>query len=949
MPEDALRCTYQVLNVQDQHMFTISESSQKASFKGSCLDPSEPESEVLPSLPEHCNDFIPVLPSATELYVEPETSPVYCLKNKISTTESDNLDGVEVPATLLDLYIFESDTQDFIPPHIANPHKITGPEHQPISQSGEGKADHERDAHVPMCYSEGIETHCQSGFREERASENVSEANQREELRATAADAWEVDWMSENNVRSGKAEVTAMTLQRQHSNSPAELWLDACQYLTGEHAEDKEVWDHQALGNSLQESDYNPSDSRRIGWSPVKRWSSVDSWASALSDWTGIIEEPPEDITAAFTEIGAEIDALTQALQEVTSHLEPETLQEDPRATAVEEKQQTMHVPLKTPDISESSIPSELSCLFLFETSRPELCDRGRSWRVESHKCGGELELQDLQSSQAESCPNSALQNISASSSSVKADSSDPIEVTPNAGTVSSGCSDLPQFDRYLKSCAQDLFSSEEDHAIALKITEDVDLTTQRELRLEEEDKGQTDLCVFSAHVHKTLNEPGVDTQTDPQINVSFKTFPDSVGASQVEPDSQELIMCLAPLSGDSALVCRTSSSLEGDQTCTKTCLSDRISCGHVQDCTSFPTLGGITNKQFLEGHEELIHKKQNIINTAEKLSPDELLELQADETVWPFLSVTEEINDLSRDLARFSVFPGDHLFISEKDAVACITLDVNDPFIPWISEPIFTAARSEQDQPKMAHKANKNISDSKTRSKKEKSVGHHHCTQAPKKQDSTSQHVSNQQTRKQQECHSATGENHVIENNEAGLEAKEAKLVMETSVGTEKGTGRPHGKKKKKHGHKTTVKHEVKASVDLEYGTKPKTPNGKVDMLEAKPELKAGKAQLDANQSLVAETKTQQPEDNVPQRALHVSDHKELTTEVIKKRRVSGDKFGKILSVLESKLPKADASLKAKVEETQTEITAAQKKAYSEVVKQKIPTKEGEGAHQAL
>ncbi|MEQ2169113.1 hypothetical protein GOODEAATRI_021519 [Goodea atripinnis] len=817
---------------------------------------------------------------------------------------------------------------DFIPPHIANPHKITGPEHQPISQSGEGKADHECDAHVPMCYSEGIETHCQSGFREERASENVSEASQREELRATAADAWEVDWMSENNVRSGKAEVTALTLQRQHSNSPAELWLDACQYLTGEHAEDKEVWDHQALGNSLQESDYNPSDSRRIGWSPVKRWSSVDSWASALSDWTGIIEEPPEDITAAFTEIGAEIDALTQALQEVTSHLEPETLQEDPRATAVEEKQQTMRVPLKTPDISESSIPSEQSCLFLFETSRPELYDRGRSWRVESHKCGGELELQDLQSSQAESCPNSALQNISAGSSSVKADSSESIEVTPNAGTVSSGCSDLPQFDRYLKSCAQDLFSSEEDHAIALKITEDVDLNTQRELQLEE----VRWLLFLSCAIVKLR-----------------KMYAQFVGASQVEPDSQELIMCLAPFSGDSALVCRTSSSLEGDQTCTKTCLSDRISCGHVQDCTPFPNLGGITNKQFLEGHEELIHKKQNIINTAEKLSPDELPELQADETVWPFLSVTEDINDLSRDLARFSIFPGDHLFISEKDAVACITLDVNDPFIPWISEPIFTAAKSEQDQPKMAHKANNNISDSKTRSKKEKSAGHHHCTQAPKKQDSTSQHVSNQQTRKQQECHSATGENHVIENNEAGLEAKEAKLVMETSVGTEKGTGRPHGKKKKKHGHKTTVKHEVKASVDLEHGTKPKTPNGKVDMLEAKPELKAGKAQLDANQSVVAETKTQQPGDNVPQRALHVSDHKELTTDVIKKRRVSGDKFGKILSVLESKLPKADASLKAKGEETQTEIAAAQKKAYNPKVVEPIQAVSVSGDHQSL
>ncbi|XP_054896622.1 alpha-protein kinase 2-like [Poeciliopsis prolifica] len=233
-----------------------------------------------------------------------------------------------------------------------------------------------------------------------------------------------------------------------------------------------------------------------------------------------------------------------------------------------------------------------------------------------------------------------------------------------------------------------------------------------------------------------------------------------------------------------------------------------------------------------------------------------------------------------------------------------------------------------------MPHKTSKNPPDSKTRSKKDKSSGHHHGAQAAKKQESTSQ----QQTWKQQESHLATGENHVIENIEGGLEAKEAKLVKETSVGTEKGTGKPHGKKKKKHGHKASANHETEASVDVEHGAKPKSAKEKVDMLEG---IKAEKVQWDENQSVV-EAKTQQPEDIVSLEAPHLSDLQEITNDdVIKKRRVSGDKFGKILSALESKLSKTDTPLKAKGEETQPKTTAVQKKAHGEVVKQKIPPKE--------
>ena len=133
------------------------------------------------------------------------------------------------------------------------------------------------------------------------------------------------------------------------SDNPIDLWMDACQYLSGEDKEackpDSEGTTADRWGSSaLSEGEFgadiaaltymtdmysHPSAAeqgdaiRRVSsgdlsgvWGPplAERWSSVDSWETALSDWAAIIASPPEEITAAFTEIGAEIDALTQAL-----------------------------------------------------------------------------------------------------------------------------------------------------------------------------------------------------------------------------------------------------------------------------------------------------------------------------------------------------------------------------------------------------------------------------------------------------------------------------------------------------------------------------------------------------------------------------------------------------------------------------------------------------------
>ncbi|CAL8317668.1 unnamed protein product [Lota lota] len=146
-----------------------------------------------------------------------------------------------------------------------------------------------------------------------------------------------------------KGSTSHVNSQAVQSDNPIDLWMDACQYLSGEDkgagkpygegitvdrclsegefCADITAWswpcpsaDREMPGNpSVEQGDaISRASSGDVGgvWGPphFERWSSVDSWETALSDWAAIVASPPGEITAAFTEIGAEIDALTQAL-----------------------------------------------------------------------------------------------------------------------------------------------------------------------------------------------------------------------------------------------------------------------------------------------------------------------------------------------------------------------------------------------------------------------------------------------------------------------------------------------------------------------------------------------------------------------------------------------------------------------------------------------------------
>lgn len=310
---------------------------------GCCLS----SGTICPLLSQMSLDLIP---PSSDIYSEnTDEPPSTCTYLRSSSQESDSLGSDTAAAPITELYIFESETQDFILSSSVEPPRTGG--RQDVSDSS----------------VEAGTRHPGSGDRESH------------ECQQTSATVQEVS--SVNDEAQGSAGVSGGA---RRGDSPVELWLDACQYLTAEDADDRDVLDEtgasvtqEGLSSDVSfpseetwVSRYDPDRGDGIGcfredtrgWGPpVERWSSVDSWESALSHWSEIVTAPPEDITAAFTEIGAEIDALTQALAEVSALIE--TGREG--ATEETQPQTPMGVqdkPLDTQNIPESSILSGHTC-----------------------------------------------------------------------------------------------------------------------------------------------------------------------------------------------------------------------------------------------------------------------------------------------------------------------------------------------------------------------------------------------------------------------------------------------------------------------------------------------------------------------------------------------------------------------------------------------------------
>lgn len=400
---------------------------------------------------------------------------------------TDSLEGEMDTGLVSDLYIFESEPLNFIlRPHV-DPGKITCPEYQPFLQLKGDKADPECDSHTMTCDSDNLVSQCRLGSSHPHSiSDCESDVSQRKKQRSSSEKSCVAGMMSGSDAGRKAAEVTAASSPKlPHRNSPVELWLDACQYLGVEDVENMDVLDNtcptvtQGLPaqssdlpfpeRQMQVSGYNSNGNDGIGWSDsdtlawgprVERWSSVDSWSSALSDWSGIFTALPEDLTAAFTEIGAEIDALRLALAEVSTQKDTDASQEPQAETHQQQPMGVQDQPLKTQNVSETPILSGQSYLTLCRVpSGPDLQDLStRPLRPISTTT-----QQEIQSSQPELCP--------AVSVPPRVTSFD--NAIPNSTSMSD--MDLFHFDGKVESKDLDNFITPNDDPIILRIVEDTD------------------------------------------------------------------------------------------------------------------------------------------------------------------------------------------------------------------------------------------------------------------------------------------------------------------------------------------------------------------------------------------------------------------------------------------------------------------------------------------
>lgn len=473
---------------------------------------------------------------------------------------------------------------------------------------------------------------------------------------------------------------------------------------------------------------------------------------------------------------------------------------------------------------------------------------------------------------------------------------------------------------------------------------------TQRNSTVVEGDREGTHLHSVGA---QTLTKPcvsGAHTQPFPHRNgqVLPDVSPDLlVPACHSEPHrgSPKFITLLAPLGAGSSLVSQTSSGVRKSIS-----VNTDLGCAHEEARAHWPTPDRLPVKPSLEG-EALTHIK----DTTKNAPPEGQLDI-AQGFFTERKTTVEDIHALSRELSSLAAVPEDRFVISEEKRLAIFTLDIDDPFVssPLPSVPsVKPGKRGKSDT--MPHKTHKSTAESKARPKKDKPVGHQGGPQTSKKEDQLSHHASAQQVCKQQEGQIINQEKCSSKSTLARCEDKEAKPGTEN---TEKASNKSHGKKKKKHAQHAAGTSSVGESLaGVENGAKPKTTKGRVDMFEATLSLRAGNTQKDGDHSCLAEKKSIKPEGKISKdQPLHHTGHKDHQlkgftsplNDEIKRRRLSGDKFGKMVSVLEPKLPKPAPPHQEKREETKAAGGAPQK-TYSEVVKQKTASQEGKKHVQPL
>ncbi|XP_072310886.1 alpha-protein kinase 2 [Eucyclogobius newberryi] len=811
-----------------------------------------------------------------------------------------------MPAPLSDLYIFESEAKDFS--------LCTDPGFQDMKCSQSEALPHTTAAdiqfttHLEASDSSVVTKHEQGVLEDQIIAQYESEERDRMSVEAPVEDACDV--AQENT------DVIGVTMR---NDSPIELWLDACQYFAVENSQGRNLSvpviqesmsnntsDYSVSSDETQRSGYSQKACEVIGWSlddnkswgaPVERWSSVDSWASALSDWAEIISSPPKDLTAAFTEIGAEIDALTQALAEVTTQIEIGQQSETAKDILEQPIIGVQDKPLDSHISKESSIFAEQTCLTcclggeIQEKVGIEPMCTAKVELSEVTRCRSEPKAQSMSSSEGTT---PELYSEDRASLSVVPGETGRLDTRGDSFETEVVLNIVEDTDVEFKKTSRNLLNElhrDNKHEVKDISSLDIDRSCAPPETLKVPHQGNNALGFNFLSALTPANLHVREEDTNPGLNVH--AFADLDGACQVEPlwGRPNFIMPSALLSIGSSLVTQAASShLNGDQKATGWALNrDSVyDPNKTLDCQ--PESDDITD--FSDSTEDIACSKQSDTESS--------IELKSDEVTQCFFNESKTIFEERRDLLNLAVIPNDHFTVCVEKQVACFTLDLFDPFFPLTSKT--PVAR-------MPHKTHKSSLEGKTRSKKDRPTGHSNAGQTSKKQDNLRNNV---------EAEPCTFKENITEEQETRLEHKDSVNVIETAVLPQKETGRRLSKKKKKHPGKTTESlTEVENEAQME--------KARSDVLKEK-QVTKGTDQSEAPQKKIekAETKTA-PKDKLSQNSVN--------DDFIKKRRLSQDKFGKLVSSLESKLNKGDTS---KAVEDKADVGATRRKAYSEVVKQK-------------
>ncbi|KAL2099633.1 hypothetical protein ACEWY4_004027 [Coilia grayii] len=651
-----------------------------------------------------------------------------------------------------------------------------------------------------------------------------------------------------------------------YDSSSNESWLDACQFLALEEngASIFDEWGHSPSVSSCDESTHGTKDLSATGGTvattlaepishsalrgpPVERWSSTDSWVSALSDWAPALSSHHEDpficesLTEASmaiqdqavapspdgsTQSGEMVTALPQNLLALGGHQSAEVRADvdvDPRGRTSDP---VACCCLLEPSEKTTALSNDMGAAcdtfsaresFTHQSDCPRNSLYGDSYRTQTepftdlyHKVQSSIQLPYNDNGQ---------QYVKAGTTpwGVREDGvSLPVLSTEEKGERSYGFLTISD---YLSGAAP-----AEEHSVFAPFlaTDTGSLTCSL-------DQGDSQEEVYSQENTGSLLQG--EKSGFPQFIMPFAP----VGQPSLGNSAQRLISC----------------SLPGDQPGAGGLAKDPQSWTNSVGST-FPSLLPPYVHSHLKIHPLLPAVKDiGECLTGELRSPSDTTDTS---TSWDSSSASStssssedqvvpgdscsvdqqsirKASDVRKECDNLLIATGERYQVLEQDRVACLTLDVDSRPYPsqcaegqednFVDSSNTANPRNEKEwrkSSKMPHKTSKAASEGKGRSKhKDKSGGHHSTT-----------HVS----KKQENVHPESQSGSVL----ATVSSEDKPVtVIETIVITEKVAPKSHGKKKKKHHQAPAAgKSEVVPLAEVENGAKQKTAKEKVSNVEA-------------------------------------------------------------------------------------------------------------------